>query len=117
MTVNDNIESGNSNRIYMGDSSLLSATTEAKNLLERGLTPESGGGMDEERNPSLAKAMKALRQLMKSKHHDEIYFPTDTAYKQEMSMKSLPVPPLADIFRIMQDDCRCLVSIFQGNIC
>ncbi|RPA74785.1 hypothetical protein BJ508DRAFT_418443 [Ascobolus immersus RN42] len=97
-----------SSKFYLGDSSLLSATTEAKNLLERGLTPESGGPVDHERNPSLSVAMKALNQLMKSKHHDDIYFPTETQYKQEMSMKSLPVPPLKDIIRIMQDDA------FQG---
>src|SRR5690606_37809673 len=55
---------GSTNKFFMGDSSLLSATSEARLLLERGLSPEAGSpAMDAESNPMLSKALKALQQL------------------------------------------------------
>lgn len=74
-------------------------------LLERGLSPEAGSpGVDAESNPSLSKALKALQQLMKTNHNDELYFPTDAAYKQEMSIKNLPLPEMEYFVRILKNN-------------
>jgi hypothetical protein len=96
---------GSTNKFFMGDSSLLSATSEARLLLERGLSPEAGSpAMDAESNPMLSKALKALQQLMKSSHNDELYFPTDAAYKQEMSIKNLPMPQIEYFVKILKNN-------------
>ncbi|RPA83973.1 hypothetical protein BJ508DRAFT_413008 [Ascobolus immersus RN42] len=96
---------GSTNKFFMGDSSLLSATSEARLLLERGLSPDAGSpAMDAESNPMLSKALKALQQLMKSSHNDELYFPTDAAYKQEMSIKNLPMPQIEYFVKVLKNN-------------
>lgn len=103
-------EEPNANRYYVGESSLLSATTEARHVLTRGLSPEAGSSNahnSPQSNPALAKAVAALNKLMSSPLNDELYFPSEMVSEQMIDLNELPLPPLERFFEALLAKCGC----------